>query len=205
MPEIPDVTPGGTIQTAWGNQIRDRAIMRYANAGARDASVLVPVDGDVAWLSDVNELTMYSGAAWLIVGPYTPQVVPGARFVTGLSVTLTAPTNSTQLLHTFTNVDTVANRWMVTATANIEAVLSGAVEIIWDFEIRTQLPSTTTIALCQIDNSTTDVNFKGAVTVAGLTSTAAGSNSIELIARRDNTGGAQIVTNIAFTAVPLLN
>jgi len=205
MTEIPDVTPGGTIQTAWGNQIRDRAIMRYVSAAARDASVLVPVDGDVAWLQDVNELTMYTGSAWVIVGPFTPQVVPGARFVTGLSVTLTAPTSSTQLLHTFTNVDTVANRWMVTATANIEAILSGAVEIVWDFEIRSQLPSTSTIAICQVDNSTTDVNFKGVVSVAGLTSDASATNSIELVARRDNTGGAQIVTNIAFTAIPLLN
>jgi len=64
MPELPDVVPGATIQTARANQIRDRVIQRYASAAARDASVLIPVDGDVAWLSDTNRLTIYDGSAW---------------------------------------------------------------------------------------------------------------------------------------------
>jgi len=65
MTEIPDVTPGGTIQTAWGNQIRDRALMRYANAAARDASNPIPASGDMAWLLDVDRLTIYTGAVWV--------------------------------------------------------------------------------------------------------------------------------------------
>ena len=64
MPEIPDVAPGETIQVSWGNPIRSRTVLRYASAAARDASVPVPVSGDVAWLQDVNEVTVYNGATW---------------------------------------------------------------------------------------------------------------------------------------------
>ena len=39
--------------------------MRYANAAARDASIPVPVSGDVAWLLDVDRVTIYTGAAWV--------------------------------------------------------------------------------------------------------------------------------------------
>jgi len=64
-PEIPDVAPGETIQVSWGNPIRSRTVLRYPSAAARDASVPVPVSGDVAWLEDVNSLTLYDGSSWV--------------------------------------------------------------------------------------------------------------------------------------------
>jgi len=117
MPEIPDVTPGGTIQTAWGNQIRDRAVMRYASAAARDASVLVPVSGDLAWLDDVNELTIFNALVWQVhvrgnhnhAGNIIGSQVPGVEDLTSgsfipwpsnLSTTFTVPDGMTRLYAT---------------------------------------------------------------------------------------------------------
>ena len=66
MSEIPDVIGGATVATVWGNLVKDRTVMRYANTAARDASIPVPVDGDVAWLAASNDLTIYTGGVWLV-------------------------------------------------------------------------------------------------------------------------------------------
>jgi hypothetical protein len=51
----------------------------YASAAARDAVITAPTEGAMAYLLDVNCLTIYSGAAWVTLGPvngdgitYTP-------------------------------------------------------------------------------------------------------------------------------------
>lgn len=68
MPEIPDVITLSTITSDWGNDIRDRAIMRYANAAARTASIPTPTVGDLSFLNDTGLVYVYFGGAWAIVG-----------------------------------------------------------------------------------------------------------------------------------------
>ena len=67
MPELPDVSPGATISTVWGNQIRDRAVMRYPGPSDRDLSVPTPVAGDLAYLTVSQVLTIFDGASWVAV------------------------------------------------------------------------------------------------------------------------------------------
>jgi len=67
MPEIPDRINGEIIEAAHINTNRDRTIQRYTSAGNRDSLVPLPVDGDTAWLSDEDVLTVYTGSAWFKV------------------------------------------------------------------------------------------------------------------------------------------
>lgn len=62
--EIGDVSAGGTIEAAWGNNVRNRAIMRYASSTARDSAVPSPGEGEVCYLEDTNDLVVYNGSAW---------------------------------------------------------------------------------------------------------------------------------------------
>lgn len=68
MPEMPDVVAGNTITVAWGNQIRDRTVQRYATAAARAASLPSPTEGDLSWLQDQNNMFVYDGTTWQPVG-----------------------------------------------------------------------------------------------------------------------------------------
>jgi len=161
--EIPDVTPGGVIATNWGNQIRDRAVMRYANAATRDASVPVPISGDLAWLQDVNELTIYDGASWSIIGP-TP--APASVLINNL--TLTAGTGVNQLVAQLTGLNTAKWRYLFTASANVETALTGSMTVTWKMALRSTLPSTFTIHEVDTRNYVNDTAYRGVLAVTGL-------------------------------------
>ena len=64
MSEIPDLQGGDEIATSWGNPIKDRTVMRYANTVARDVSIPVPVEGDMAFLALENIVTYFATGAW---------------------------------------------------------------------------------------------------------------------------------------------
>ena len=65
MSELTDRVGGDTIPSAFHNQVKERTIMRYASAVARDASIPVPVEGSLAYLNDVNIVTLYDGFDWV--------------------------------------------------------------------------------------------------------------------------------------------
>lgn len=44
--------------------IETRLVMRFLDASARTAAIPSPVEGMVAWLQDVDTLTIYDGSAW---------------------------------------------------------------------------------------------------------------------------------------------
>lgn len=69
MPEIPNVVSGEPVESDWGNDIRNRAIMKYADATARDFSQPFPIEGELAWLDDPGGLTIWNGTAWVNTGP----------------------------------------------------------------------------------------------------------------------------------------
>lgn len=61
-----------------------QAAMSFASAAARDAAVTSPEEGMVAYLRDVDALTVYTGSAW-IVGAYlgdAPSYTPAWTAVT---------------------------------------------------------------------------------------------------------------------------
>ena len=64
MAELGDVIGGDIITSTFTNELKDRTVMRYANAAARDASITTPQNGDVAWLL-TGTLTVYNGSKWL--------------------------------------------------------------------------------------------------------------------------------------------
>jgi hypothetical protein len=64
---IDDVAADEPIESAWGNSIRDRTVTPFANVAERDTSIPVPKEGQTAWLSDVNLMTVYNGTAWVPV------------------------------------------------------------------------------------------------------------------------------------------
>jgi len=201
MPEIPDVTPGGTVQTAWGNDIRDRAIMRYANAAARDVSVPVPVDGDVAWLQDVDKLTMYTGAAWIQIGPLDE--LPPAVSLNNLVVTLTAGTGVNERIGLLSNIDTVTYRWLVMATGTIEAGLSAGQEVLWEFRLRETQPVTNNMQIVKERDSVGEGIYRSVVSMHSLSFTGTATNEMELVVQRDLTSGVQVMRDFNLTAIPI--
>jgi hypothetical protein len=57
----------GEVVTAANVQgyLQDQTVMVFADASARDAAITAPTEGMVAYLSDSNTLTAYTGSAWV--------------------------------------------------------------------------------------------------------------------------------------------
>lgn len=56
---------GTTITASWANaSVRDQAIVPFASAAARDSAITAPIEGMIAYQSDVNWFTFYTGARW---------------------------------------------------------------------------------------------------------------------------------------------
>ncbi len=102
MPEIANVVSGNTITSAWGNQIRDRTIQRYASVAARTAAHPSPTEGELSYLQDLNVVEYYNGSAWIPIAA-APAVMLGgaseavfdsslsASFENGATVTFVKP------------------------------------------------------------------------------------------------------------------
>ena len=61
------VAAAGTIESAWGNKVRDTVVTTYANAAARDAAIGSPTEGMCVYLDDTNMVTVYDGSSWVSV------------------------------------------------------------------------------------------------------------------------------------------
>jgi hypothetical protein len=129
MSEIPDVVPGGTIATSWGNPIRDRTVQRYASAAARDASVPVPIDGDVAWLTGTSDLTMFNGSVWLTMA--FQNNVEAVRVHTNQAAVSTGVNGEFAVATGFTPSTQYCQGAQVAAPSVIVLQSASAVEVIW--------------------------------------------------------------------------
>lgn len=69
MPELPDRIPGEVILASYSNDIRDRALMRYADPTARDTSNPLPAAGDLAYLTATGLFQVFDGTAWVTLSP----------------------------------------------------------------------------------------------------------------------------------------
>lgn len=67
---------GTVITAAWANgNIRDQVVTPFADAAARDTAITSPVEGMVAYLRDVDYLTVYLGTKWVAQGhPFSATV-----------------------------------------------------------------------------------------------------------------------------------
>ncbi len=64
MSELNDVIGGNTITASFTNEVKERSLMRYATAAARDSSIPAPIAGSQAWIEDSDKVTIYDGAVW---------------------------------------------------------------------------------------------------------------------------------------------
>jgi hypothetical protein len=82
-----EVLTSGNVQ----NYLMTQSVMSFANAAARDAAIIAPVEGMVAVLRDVNYTTIYSGTAWIRFGQYGA----GSSYTPTLTGSTTDPANGT--------------------------------------------------------------------------------------------------------------
>jgi len=129
MSELPDVIPGATIQTARANQIRDRVVQRYSSAASRDASVLVPVDGDLAWLTGTNDLTIFNGSVWLTMA--AENKVEAIRVHSNSAIAVTGSLGEFSVPTGFTPSTQYCQSAQVIAPAVIVLQSANSVEVIW--------------------------------------------------------------------------
>lgn len=64
MSEVPNVVGGTPIEADWGNDIRDRAVMRYASVAERNSLNPNPEPGEVCYRADAGVIEYFHGAAW---------------------------------------------------------------------------------------------------------------------------------------------
>lgn len=65
MPWIPDVAPYDTIQSLWGNSVRDRTMQAFTNKGERDSHTLP--EGALCITLDTRIVYVKVGTAWWVV------------------------------------------------------------------------------------------------------------------------------------------
>lgn len=70
IPALTDTPNVATIGTSMNSMV-GRTILRFASASSRNATITSPVEGMLAWLQDVNWLTLYDGTAWVVVSAGT--------------------------------------------------------------------------------------------------------------------------------------
>lgn len=70
-PNLSDPPNGPSQILTFGNAIEKQTVMLFATAVARDAAITAPTNGEYVWLTTTKQLTMYDGAAWVIV--YEPK------------------------------------------------------------------------------------------------------------------------------------
>jgi len=137
------------------NYLMEQAVMSFADATARDAALTSPEEGMVAYLQDVNSVTVYSGSAWVTIADLDVLAVDSANGrvdVTG-DVRLNASGNDFEVTTdgsnfyglgkyyqasgavsigsttAFTDVAKVTvpkGRWLVMATGRIEFAIASA-------------------------------------------------------------------------------
>lgn len=63
---LPRLTDPPNIDTLYGvlNSIISKAVLSFASASTRNATLTSPVEGQTAWLQDTNTMTQYTGSAW---------------------------------------------------------------------------------------------------------------------------------------------
>jgi len=66
---IPDLTSQPDIRVVMTavQQVLRRAVLSFSSASSRNATLVSPVEGMMAWLQDTNTMTQYDGSTWRTV------------------------------------------------------------------------------------------------------------------------------------------
>jgi hypothetical protein len=129
MSELGNVAGGETVTASFTNDVKNRTVMRYADAAARDASIPVPVDGDVAWLSASDDLTIYNGGTWLTMA--FQNNVEAVRVHTNQAAVSTGVNGEFAVATGFTPSTQYCQGAQVAAPSVIVLQSASAVEVIW--------------------------------------------------------------------------
>lgn len=62
---LPNVVPDQTIESAWGNDIRNRTVTPFADAAARSAAITAPIPGMATYLLNTKQLEWWNGTKWM--------------------------------------------------------------------------------------------------------------------------------------------
>jgi len=65
MALLADVTAGNPVSASWGNALRDGSIMQVT---AAEKASIVPVDGQMCFVTDEDRYYAYNGTAWVMYG-----------------------------------------------------------------------------------------------------------------------------------------
>lgn len=127
--EIPDVVGGETITALHMNQVKNRTVMVYVDAAARDVAIPVPVVGDYAMLASAGSalplITMWDGASWVVTGA-APSVSTAGSSGTLVTFPSAQTVQSTQL--------TYSGLWQIWCSLYLE--VSTVVDTVFDIELR---------------------------------------------------------------------
>jgi len=105
--------------------LMDQAIMRFADATARDTAITAPTEGMFAYLDDTNLLVVYNGSAWTGVDTTASQL---ADLVTDATAARTLTSADQGKTIRFTS----ASATTVTVDASTDLEVGGRVDIIAD-------------------------------------------------------------------------
>lgn len=95
------VVAGTTITGAWGNNVRDGLVTRFASVAARTSAVPSPPTPFATWRTDANILEMYDGSNY---------VPPQANYKGSTSRTSAISTTTTEVLADSVTFTAVAGR-----------------------------------------------------------------------------------------------
>lgn len=116
---LADAPDAGVLAKNLANGIASRAVLRFASASARSASLTgagTPVEGMLSTLDDTNMLYRYDGSAWRLIAPFSQS---GEESITFSSVvlftkTVTFPITFATTPRVFTNINSTLGptaRW----------------------------------------------------------------------------------------------
>lgn len=66
---LPDVVADQTIESAWGNDVRNRTITPFTNAAERTQAIPAPIAGMLTYQLDTQTVEIWNGSAWVRTGP----------------------------------------------------------------------------------------------------------------------------------------
>ncbi len=209
MSELADVIGGNTVTASFTNEVKERSLMRYATAAARDSSIPAPVAGSLAWLQDVDEITVYDGAVWRTVAlgdlflPLTGGTLSGVInmpsniFDSGQSdTTLSA---SAGQFETVQSMGVPNGTYLVICSGYHEASIAIDVEYIDAVAINETGSSVQDIRVKLLGASSSTVNHLANGTLGSIVTVTGGGNLFYRV-QRDATGGTQLFQQARISA-----
>ncbi|NWF26953.1 hypothetical protein HW130_11840 [Streptomyces sp. PKU-EA00015] len=179
-----------------------RTVLRFTDAATRDAKVVAPVAGMVAWLSNPGRLYHYTGTHWALVAPgpvHKASTVTGTTTSTSYVETLTGSTGDpTAVAFAAPPSGTV----LVTVGARANSSAATAAFVSANVRLGTTLTLAAADARAAIVSGTNQCSGSTQFQVSGLT--AAGAYTATLAYKSAATTSTATFTNRFVTVTPVM-